>query len=153
MELTEITFTALYRHTFTLDNVPGEWLAHLIVCTVQAALMAIQVTHCLLVAKQGLLQRDVEIHVEVVLDALEHIMWLLLQLHDNIALHHVGNLLSLTFKYDSFIACSTLHDVDHQRLLLHNNFLAPANATVFLISATSASALITRLLHLHLHKA
>lgn len=78
MKLAKVSVAALDRHAFTLDDVPGEGLRHLIVGAMQTALVAIQVTHFLLVAEECLLERDVEIHVEVVLNALEHVMRLLL---------------------------------------------------------------------------
>lgn len=114
--------------------------------------MAVQVRHAPLVAEQRLLQRDVYVHVQVVLNALEQVVLLLLEDNEDVALNHVGDLFTLLFVEDLFLVGHALDDVDGDLLGVLDDFLAFAGGAVFLVDATLAIALPARLLDLHLHE-
>lgn len=90
-----ISTSAFNRHAFILDNVPREGLADLVEGAVDVELVSIEVGDLLLVTEEGLFECDVKVHIQVVLDALKHVVRLLLQLDYNVALDHVRYLLSL----------------------------------------------------------
>ena len=73
--------------------------------------------------------------------------------HDNIALKHIGDLLSLALEDDLLVIRHAFLDVHRQRFGLLHHLLPPALDAVFFIDSALASALIARLLHLHLHEA
>ena len=111
MELAKGSFAVLYWHSLFLENVPRERLGNFVIAAVHAERVAIQVFELFLVAEQSLLQRDVHIHVQIVLDALKHVVWLLLEINDNVALEHIGDLLSLPLKHDLLIMCCAAHHI------------------------------------------
>ena len=153
MQVAKLVLLILNGHSFTINYVPREWLRHLIECAIQIEFVAIQVRELFLVPKQSLLQRNVNVHVQVVLHALKHVVRLLLEHNNNITLQHVRYLLALSLVDNLLIVSHALVDIDHEGLWFENNLLAPTSRAVFLISAALAPALTARLLHLHLHEA
>lgn len=107
----------------------------------------------LLITEDGFLQIDVKVHVEVVLDAFEHVVSLLLQLDHDVTLDHIRHLLSLLLVQDLLHVQHTFLDIERQCLGVHNDLLTTASTTVFLVHATLSLALRARLIHLHLHEA
>ena len=67
-------------------------------------------------------------------------------------MEHVGYLLTNAFVHNLLTVSHALRDVNIENLWLLNNFLSFAQVAVLLIDSTFALALITRLLHLHLHE-
>ena len=72
MQVAEHAISVLDWHAFPVDNVPRERLGHLIGRAFYLDLVAVEVGHLSLVAKESLLQSDVHVHVQVVLHASEH---------------------------------------------------------------------------------
>ena len=151
MELAELIVGAFYRHALTFEDVPRKRLSHYVVSARKLEDVSVEVLDLLLVAKEGLFQRNVEVHIQVGADALKNIVWLLLDDHNDIALEHVGHLLSLSFEKDLLIVGSTPSHLNGQCFRLLYDFFAFAGVTVFLARAAFALALVARLLHLHLH--
>ena len=56
MQVAKRVIHALDRHTFLRDDVPGEWLRDFVKRAIDIDLVAIQVFHLTLVAKQSLLK-------------------------------------------------------------------------------------------------
>ena len=113
--------------------------------------MAIHVLEGLLVAQKSLSQRDVHVHVEIILNALKCVVCLLLKLEDQVSCNHVWHLFTLLFKYNLLIICHSLCDIDFKFLFLLHRALSTAYWAHVSMSLTLTIALCTWLLHLHDH--
>ena len=114
--------------------------------------MAIEVRELLLVAEKGLLQCDVNVHIQIILHTLKNVVRLLLQYDNNIALQHVRHLFTLSLIHHLLVIGGSLGDVNYESLGFTDDLPAPTRRTVLLICASLALALVTGLLHLHLHE-
>ena len=114
--------------------------------------MAIQVRKLTRIPEEGLLERYVDVHVKVILHSLELMVLFLLEHHHDVALHHVGHLLTLAFKDNLFIISHAFFNVHGERLWLHDYLLSFANLAILLIHSALTLALGAGLLHLHLHE-
>jgi len=80
-------------------------------------------------------------------------MRILLNLHDNVTLKHVGYLLSRALKDNTLFVRHALNNIHGQSLGFLNDLLASALNTVLLIHPAFATTFVACLLHLHLHEA
>jgi len=80
-------------------------------------------------------------------------MLVLLNLHDDVTLEHVGDLLSLALKDNLFVVHHALNDVHSESCWLLDDLLAFAFNAVLLVHFAFTATFIASLLHLHLHEA
>ena len=102
-------------------------------------------------AEKGLLKRNAQIHEEVVVNALESAVWLLLDIKDQIALDHIWDLLCLPLK-DNFVPIlHALLNVHSQRLLVIDDLPSLTVGAVLGSDLAATLAAVASHLHLHLH--
>jgi len=115
--------------------------------------VSIKVSKRALISEQCLLQRYINVHIQIVLDTLKYIVLLLFQNQYNVALQHVGHLLTLSLVDNFFLMHHSLLDIDCECFRFLNDFLSSAVSAVLLVNSAFTFTFIARLLHLHLHEA
>ena len=78
-------------------------------------------------------------------------MLILFNHEDDVALNHVGNLLSFLFEYDLITIFHAFLDFHSELFTFCYYSFSSTYPAVFCISPTLATTLLARLLHLHLH--
>ena len=94
MQVAKPAVTMLDRHAFALDNDPRKRLNDFAERACYLELVTIEVSELARVPEKRLLKRDVNVHVEVVLNALKYTVRRLFELQDYVALQHVRHLLA-----------------------------------------------------------
>ena len=141
------------RHALARQNFPAERLHNLSLFAFHSDNVPIQMLKRSLETQQGLLQRNVHIHVQIVAHALEHSVFLLLEGKNYVRLNHVWDLFSLALKLNLVIVGHAAFDVDDKLPAFLDEPLALAVLAVLCVDRAFAFARRADLLSLELHEA
>lgn len=109
--------------------------------------------HSLLESQEGLLKRHLQVHKEVVVDALEPWMRSLPHCEYEVARDHVWDLFGFSFEQDLIPVFHTSLCFHGEGLLVIDYFLTLAVGAVLRVHIAPPTASIASGLHLHLHHA
>jgi hypothetical protein len=152
VQLAELVCTS-NRHSFSGNNLPTEWLNDLALWALNHNNVAVKVRNKLLKAKQGFLQGDFKVVIQIVTDALEQWVLLLTQLKNDIRLKHIKHLFTLSFESNGVTGVHATFYLNDELFVVVNKPLSLTVLAVLFVDSSFALAIPTRLLHLHLHKA
>ena len=113
--------------------------------------MPVQMLDSLTEAEQGLLESELQLHIQIIADTLKVLVLLLADREDQIASHHVRNLLAFLLTNDRVAARYALVDFDVYRHFLRDQPVSAADWAFLSHRFAFPVALITLRLHLHLH--
>ena len=140
---------AAFGHALSSDDLPREGLRDIVSTDLHQ--VAVEVLYASLEPEKGFLKSNAQVHEEVVIDALEPAVRLLLDVEDEVTLDHVGDLLCLSLKDHLVSVLHAFLNVNSQRLLVIDHLPALAVGTVLGSDLAATLAAVTRRLHLHLH--
>lgn len=110
--------------------------------------VTIEVSNAIRPAEQSVLQRDLEVHLQVVSVACKETMFLLLENDDDMARVQIGVLISLVLEDNLLAVLHSALDVESDLVRLRHQLLSVADMAGLVKDLSLASALRTGLLHL-----
>lgn len=151
VEVAERLRVDLVRHTLAFHNDPLVWLYDFVCGALDLEAVVVEVRDGALESQQRLFETDLQVHKQIVADPLKSIMGLLLDCEYEVASLHVRDLFAFLLVKNVITVVNTLLDRDVEKFAFV--YQPPAVAFVALggHGGTLATALRTRLLHLHLH--
>lgn len=136
----------VHRHSLSLDLQHLPRLRHAILSKLHR--MSVQMRYAVRPAQQRVLQRDLEVHLQIVPIAGEHAVFALLQHHDDVPGVQIRMLVALVLKHDLLAILHTTLDIHADLMRLRRQLPAVANVAHFIEDLTLATTFRAGLLHL-----